>query len=101
MMKINLFYKKIFLVSFCISCLFIINSQAQMYTVPYSGSNSYTTCSGILYDHGGTGYYSNSANGYTTLYPVNRVVIILIFMMALVFPEQGFGAVLLVRVRFH
>jgi len=71
MMKINLFYKKIFLVSFCISCLFIINSQAQMYTVPYSGSNSYTTCSGILYDHGGTGNYSNYANGYTTLYPVN------------------------------
>ncbi|HOF46394.1 MAG TPA: hypothetical protein PLZ46_06400, partial [Bacteroidales bacterium] len=24
-----------------------------------------------LYDHGGTGNYSNYANGYTTLYPVN------------------------------
>ncbi len=39
-------------------------------TVPYSGNNSYTVCSGNLYDHAGSaGNYGNSANGYTVLYP--------------------------------
>ena len=38
--------------------------------VPASGDNSYTTCSGHLYDNGGsTGNYANSSNGYTVLYP--------------------------------
>ncbi len=44
---------------------------AQSYTVPYSGNNSITTCSGTLYDHSGTNNYTNSANGYTTIYPQN------------------------------
>lgn len=40
--------------------------------VPTSGNNSYTTCSGNLYDNGGpSGNYSNSWNGYTVLYPVS------------------------------
>jgi PKD repeat protein len=38
--------------------------------VPANGNNTYTTCMGILYDHGGpNGNYSNSCNGYTILYP--------------------------------
>jgi subtilisin-like proprotein convertase family protein len=38
--------------------------------VPASGSNSYTTCSGHLYDNGGLNYnYASSSNGYTTIYP--------------------------------
>ncbi|HPT52295.1 MAG TPA: hypothetical protein PK740_03320, partial [Bacteroidales bacterium] len=46
-----------------------LKSYAQ-YTVPTSGSNSYTTCSGTLYDNGGSGSnYSNSCNGYTIIYP--------------------------------
>ncbi len=39
-------------------------------TVPNSGNNSYTVCSGNLYDYGGSaGDYGNSWNGYTVLYP--------------------------------
>ncbi|MGB1307498.1 MAG: GEVED domain-containing protein [Oceanihabitans sp.] len=38
--------------------------------VPASGNNSYTLCSGNLYDSGGsTGNYANSSNGYTVLNP--------------------------------
>ncbi|MEI6348003.1 MAG: glycine-rich domain-containing protein [Bacteroidota bacterium] len=38
--------------------------------VPFSGNNTYTTCSGNIYDHGGgSGDYASSANGYTVLYP--------------------------------
>jgi len=37
------------------------------YTVPYSGNNSITTCSGVICDHGGTGNYSTYANGYTVI----------------------------------
>lgn len=37
------------------------------YTVPYSGNNSITTCSGVICDHGGTGNYSTFANGYTVI----------------------------------
>ncbi|NVO01300.1 MAG: hypothetical protein HXX09_01225 [Bacteroidetes bacterium] len=38
--------------------------------VPSSGSNSYTLCSGNLYDYGGSaGNYSVSTDGYTVLYP--------------------------------
>lgn len=38
--------------------------------VPSTGNNSYTTCSGNLYDFGGpSGNYGNSWNGYTVLYP--------------------------------
>jgi len=41
----------------------------EMY-VPYTGNNSYTVCSGHLYDHGGSAAnYLDNANGYTVLYP--------------------------------
>jgi hypothetical protein len=40
------------------------------FVVPTAGSNSYTTCSGTLYDPGITGTYPNSVAGTTTtLYP--------------------------------
>ena len=39
-------------------------------TVPANTNNSYTTCSGTLYDSGGsTGDYGLNQNGYTVLYP--------------------------------
>ncbi len=42
------------------------------FTVPTSGVNNYTVCSGTLYDSGGPlGNYSDDSNGYTTLYPSN------------------------------
>jgi gliding motility-associated-like protein len=44
--------------------------QAIEMKVPAAGNNSYTTCSGHLYDNGGaSGNYANSSNGYTVLYP--------------------------------
>jgi hypothetical protein len=42
---------------------------APVLTIPISGNNSYTLCSGTLYEHAGTGNYANNANGYTVLYP--------------------------------
>ena len=40
------------------------------YTVPSSGNNSYTVCSGTLYDSGGSGgNYANNSNGYTVINP--------------------------------
>ncbi len=45
-------------------------SSATEMIVPASGNNSYTTCSGHLYDNGGaSGNYASSSNGYTVLYP--------------------------------
>jgi hypothetical protein len=39
-------------------------------SVPQSGSNSYTLCSGNIYDNGGpSANYSNNSNGTTTIYP--------------------------------
>ncbi|MBK8658632.1 MAG: HYR domain-containing protein [Bacteroidetes bacterium] len=53
--------------------MFILGSSNVLgqctYTVPYSGSNSITTCSGTICDHAGTGNYSDNANGYTIIYP--------------------------------
>lgn len=38
--------------------------------VPSTGNNTYTVCSGVLYDAGGsTGNYADNWNGYTVLYP--------------------------------
>jgi hypothetical protein len=37
--------------------------------VPSTGSNSYTACSGNIYDPGILGDYPNNANGFTTIYP--------------------------------
>lgn len=66
MNKINVIYSPPF---FILLFFFLNSSIAQTYLVPYSGSDVFTTCSGILYDHAGTGNYSNSANGYATIYP--------------------------------
>jgi hypothetical protein len=39
-------------------------------TVPSTGNNAYTLCSGNLYDNGGSaGNYANSSNGYTVINP--------------------------------
>ncbi|OQC46738.1 MAG: hypothetical protein BWX59_00134 [Bacteroidetes bacterium ADurb.Bin028] len=47
----------------------VVSSATEM-IVPASGNNSYTTCSGHLYDNGGaSGNYASSSNGYTVLYP--------------------------------
>jgi hypothetical protein len=42
---------------------------SQTYTVPSSGSTSYTLCSGTLYDANGNSNYGNSWDGYAVLYP--------------------------------
>jgi hypothetical protein len=48
-----------------------IQASAQL-TVPQSGVNNYTICSGTLYDSGGPfGNYSDNSNGYTVLNPSN------------------------------
>ncbi len=48
---------------------FTIQLSAQL-TVPQSGVNNYTVCSGTLYDSGGEfGNYGNNSNGYTVLNP--------------------------------
>lgn len=40
------------------------------FNVPFTGSNSITTCSGVLYDHGGpSANYANNANGFTVINP--------------------------------
>ncbi len=39
------------------------------FVVPATGSNSYTSCSGNIYDPGILGDYPNNANGFTTIYP--------------------------------
>ena len=39
------------------------------YTVPGTGNNSITTCSGTICDPGGTGNYTNNRNGYTVINP--------------------------------
>lgn len=44
-------------------------SFSQTYTMPTTGSSSYTTCAGTVYDPGGAGQYSNGCNGTTTFYP--------------------------------
>ncbi|MCX8485998.1 MAG: IPT/TIG domain-containing protein, partial [Crocinitomicaceae bacterium] len=39
------------------------------FVVPATGSNSYTACSGNIYDPGILGDYPINANGFTTIYP--------------------------------
>ena len=50
-------------------CIFNISLEAQSYNVPSSGTGSATTCTGTIYDNGGTSDYSNSTNGSYTIYP--------------------------------
>jgi len=42
---------------------------SQTHKIPKTSNNTWTICSGILYDHAGTGDYGNNANGYTVIYP--------------------------------
>lgn len=47
-----------------------IDNGSCFYGVPQTGSNSYTLCSGNIYDNGGpSANYANSSNGTTTIYP--------------------------------
>ena len=46
--------------------VFVVAARAQ-FTVPFSGNNSYTVCSGTIQDHAGSSNYSNGANGYTVI----------------------------------
>lgn len=51
-------------------CLILNAVLAQSYTLPYSGSNTITTCGGVLYDDGGQyGNFSTGCNGYTIINP--------------------------------
>ncbi|MFA6925105.1 MAG: CARDB domain-containing protein, partial [Bacteroidales bacterium] len=59
--------KKYIYIIFLVVCKSFVFSQT--YTVPYSGTNSVTTCSGTVYDHAGTSQYSNGADGTLTIYP--------------------------------
>ncbi|MFN5844536.1 MAG: hypothetical protein ACK46O_02380, partial [Flavobacteriia bacterium] len=46
------------------------NSFTTQYTVPFTGNNSFSICSGTLYDHAGSaGNYLDNADGYTVLNP--------------------------------
>ncbi|QDP85825.1 T9SS type A sorting domain-containing protein [Chryseobacterium sp. SNU WT5] len=40
-----------------------------VYKVPATGNETITTCSGTIYDNGGTGQYNNSSNGFTIIKP--------------------------------
>jgi len=43
--------------------------QAQTYTMLSSGNSTITTCSGVIYDPGGTGDYPSNCDSYLTIYP--------------------------------
>ena len=43
--------------------------QAQTYTMLSSGDSTITTCSGVIYDPGGTGDYPSNCDSYLTIYP--------------------------------
>jgi hypothetical protein len=46
------------------------NDEPPQNIVPSSGSNSYTLCSGVLYDNGGSGgNYANNSNGFAVINP--------------------------------
>lgn len=62
-------FLKILFISSLILLYSVTEGRAQSYSVPFSGNNSITTCSGTIYDHAGTGNYSNGANKYTVIYP--------------------------------
>jgi hypothetical protein len=50
----------------------IICLPLEYFTVPTSGNNSYSVCSGTLYDSGGPNYnFVSNANGYSVLNPSN------------------------------
>ena len=57
------------IILFLFLTIFGFTLHSQTFTIPASGSNSITTCSGMLYDAAGTGSYGNGWNGYTVIYP--------------------------------
>src|SRR5574344_154908 len=63
-----MFMKRYLLISVTLFLSYLLN--AQTFNVPSSGNNTWTTCSGTLYDSGGSGSnYATSSNGYTVIYP--------------------------------
>ena len=57
------------IILFLFLTIFGFTLHSQTFTIPASGSNSITTCSGTLYDAAATGSYGNGWNGYTVIYP--------------------------------
>jgi len=58
--------------NFAIQCVATVPS----YAVPSTGSNTITTCSGNLFDNGGSaGNYVNNSNGYTVINPSTAVML--------------------------
>lgn len=47
----------------------VVSYTVSCYSMPASGTTSYTSCSGTVYDPGGTGNYANNANSTLTIYP--------------------------------
>ena len=57
-------------VFFCLLVLITASVCAQVsYTMPSSGTNTITTCSGVVLDPGGTGNYPNNCNSYLIINP--------------------------------
>ncbi|GGK57354.1 hypothetical protein GCM10011405_01820 [Rufibacter glacialis] len=52
-----------------VSSYFSVTDQGTNFLVPVSGSTSFTTCTGKVYDNGGTGNYSQYSNGSLTINP--------------------------------
>ncbi|RNI32031.1 T9SS C-terminal target domain-containing protein [Rufibacter immobilis] len=46
-----------------------VTAQGTTFVMPSSGNSSFTTCSGKLYDNGGTGPYTSTSNSTLTLSP--------------------------------
>ena len=55
-----------------------INENCEFFN-PYSGSATITNCTGVLYDNGGTGLYSNNTDGSITIAPPKASSITLVF----------------------
>ncbi len=64
----NAIYLRV-LIIFIFLIIFGIKVNSQTHKIPKTSNDTWTTCSGILYEHGGTSGYGNNANGYTVIYP--------------------------------
>ena len=53
-------------------CQIAAFAQTNTHLVPVSGSSTFYSCSGYLYDAGGGGDCPYSADGYTIIYPVSQ-----------------------------
>ncbi|MBI4929184.1 MAG: T9SS type A sorting domain-containing protein [Bacteroidetes bacterium] len=63
-----MFFKKS-LVALAVLFCCMATSFSQTYTMPTTGTSTYTTCAGTVYDPGGAGSYANGCSGTTTFYP--------------------------------